>query len=166
MNATTVHPDQSLLEFQAACLRQYSGNVAHWVETTDPAKLDWRPGEPSVSKARTILDQISELVRIHRRQAAQLRGEDPSMVEAEVFADGPTAIQALRESAEAHAAALEAAGPSALAELVETPFGQVPRGRLNAILLMNLAYHGGVVNAYQLMYGDEEFHIPPMPSSG
>jgi len=160
METTTVHPNQSLLEQQSNSFRRMSRLVAHWVETTESDKVAWVPGEAGVSKARTILDQMEELVGINSKCACKNRGETPAEGEKRTLSTKEEACAALIESSDALADSLLALGPEALDVVSDTFAGPMPLKDFNEIILMNLCYHGGVVNAYQLMYGDEVFHFP------
>lgn len=162
MDNSTAHPNQSLLDQQVSNFRGNAGLIAHWVKTTDPSKLDWVPGDPEITKARTIYDQIGELVTINKRRAAVVRGEDPGERVPLTFSSADEACNALTASAEEMAAALIAAGPEALDRDVEGFSGPMRLRDFNDILLMNMAYHGGVINAYQMMYGDDTFRYPGM----
>jgi hypothetical protein len=163
MEATAVHPNRALQEFFARSIRKMAYIIAFWVDNTDPEKLNWVPGEPGVSKARPIFDQINELININRARAATFRGEPSENLPRAAVTTAAQAREELLSSANEVADLLLALPPEKLNEEVDSFLGRMPLlDILEISLLWNMSYHGGVINAYQLMYGDEKFHIPPM----
>jgi uncharacterized damage-inducible protein DinB len=131
-----------------------AGTLNHWYAGTSEDKLDWTPGEVGVSKARTINDFMHEVIWVNGRFATVLAGGKPE-------GDQPPF-----ESIEATKAALTASAV-ALAEIVRglsdeqlTENHEMRRGPMTSIAIAQLSalhmwYHGGQINSYQLMYGQE-----------
>ena len=160
MSAPLVHPNEPIRDYYATTLRKLVGVTALWIDQTEPERLDWIPGEPGVTKARSILDQIGELDGIYRRVASQILGDPAPQARPEIV-DARTAKKSILESGRALADLLQGLDPARLEDEVETYLGPMPRRRqIDIFVIWNTLYHGGVINAYQLMYGDEEFKLP------
>lgn len=149
----------SVLHWQARLIERNAMSLAHWIETTDAAKLNWSPGEKGQTKARTIMSQGAECVESSRRLTALLT--DGEMPPSPTYESRDIMVKDIVTSARELAEVVRGLQPADLTRAYQTPFGPMAGSMLLEIAANNLMYHAGVVNAYQLMYGDTEFSIPP-----
>jgi len=156
----------TICEFQSKRISRISGAVAHFVSTTAPDRLTWRPyADDSEPQTRTILEQVSECVIVNRVAAGILRGEtfdlSPRNAPQIEFADAADAQNQIVESGKALAATLAAMDDSMLDRIYETWRGPLRGEVLIEMPYRNMAYHAGQINLIQMLAGDPEFHMPP-----
>lgn len=153
----------TVLEWQARQIEMAGNTLAHFVSTTDPTKLDWKPkAEGEESKSRSIFEYVGECVSVNNMTAAMLRGEEPPPRVPVEVSDCETACALLKESAKNFAEAVKACDDSIFEKKFQLPFGEWPGSMLLSVPMMNMQYHAGQVNYVQNLYGDDEFHIPPV----
>lgn len=153
-------------EFQAKKIERIAEALAHFVETTREDRLAWEaPGENG-AKGRTVLEQASECVVVNRLFAALLRGEPvdapTARANAPVYVDSGSACADLRKSGRELAEAVRRLSDSDLERAFPFWRGPVAGEILIEMGYRNMAYHAGQVNFIQTLYGDAEFHVPPM----
>jgi hypothetical protein len=149
----------TIFEWQAAMAEKQAVMLAHWVKTTQSDWLEKSPAVDSSSKARTIMDQVGECIRVNRRAAALLKGEEPALP----ATDGLTpdaACSQLIDSAKEYADVVRTLDESMLANKYTLPWGEVDGAFMISMPIQNMAYHGGAINYIQTLYGDTEFHVP------
>jgi hypothetical protein len=154
-------------EWQAKRIERIADALAHFVDTTVPDRLDWRPPAEGAAQTRSALDQISECILVNRYFAALLRGETPAQATA-VREEPPRPFQSageakaqLLESAREVADAVRALDADALTRTYPHRRGPVSGESLIEMPYRNMAYHAGQINFIQTLYGDTEFHVPP-----
>jgi hypothetical protein len=147
-----------VFQWHAGLISRAGKLLAHSIETTDPAKLDWVPGVCDASKCRTAVDQAAECVRVNESFAAKLSAREPAK---STPVDASNAAVRVRESANLLAAAVRDMTPEELDRMHEMPWGPMAGAALLEIALNNMNYHAGQINQIQLMYGDTDFRIPP-----
>ncbi|RYG34208.1 hypothetical protein EON81_16175 [bacterium] len=143
----------------ADMLRKTSSDYAFWLGKTAPEGFEWIPGDPDKTKARTLKDQVAECASINRSFTAVFKGDAPS--EPPVLADMEEAQAELVASGAAFGDVLATVPDEALEKAFAFPFGELTGLQMAKIAIRNLNYHAGVVNCYQLMLGDDQFHMPP-----
>jgi hypothetical protein len=152
----------TIQNYAADQTERMAASLAHFVATTDPARLGWELSAEGGGHTRSILDQIAECVERNRRFAALLRGETaPAPAPALRVTDGQNAQAQLVSSAGELAVAIRAVADDALETLIQTPRGGAPVKNLMLAAYRNMAYHAGQINLVQILAGDAEFHAPP-----
>ncbi len=152
----------NIQSYAADQTERIAASLAHFVATTDPARLDWELPTEGAGYTRSILDQIAECVERNHRFAALLRGEPaPATLLAPRFTDGQDAQAQLVSSAGELAVVIRAVADDALETLIQTPRGGAPIKNLMLAAYRNMAYHAGQINFIQTLAGDAEFHAPP-----
>ena len=149
--------------FMAEQIERMGPVLAHFVATTAPDKLTWKPLTESSAATRSVLEQIAECVGVNHSFAALLRGEGAPA--------GPMTLPELRNaqeaetqlinSAKALAAVVRALDDEALTRTFQTRRGSTTGKNLMIAAYRNMAYHAGQINLIQLLTGDAEFHTPP-----
>jgi hypothetical protein len=159
MSATTT---MSVLEWQARQAEAVAGAVSHWVMTTDQTKLDWTPELNGNRCCRSVYDQIEECAGVLNGIAKLVRGQEWPPEEEKEKADyksGEEACEALKAAAANYAAAMRSADESVLDGTFKMPWGEAPASFMISLAVANMNYHGGQINAIQMMLGDQEFHF-------
>ncbi len=153
MQITTYVADQTGRIADALC---------HYLETTAPERLDWKPELPGSAPTRSIFEQVAECADVNRFFAALLTGSDlPAMPETRTYPGLESAKTDLQASVEALKAALLALEETDLAREYPHPRGPLLGTSLILTPYRNMAYHAGQINFYQILSGDAEFHAPP-----
>ncbi|HLI48027.1 MAG TPA: DinB family protein [Chthonomonas sp.] len=147
-------------DYVAAHTRAIAESLAHFVRTTAPDKLNWRIQVSDTVTTRSVLDLIAECVAVNYSFASYLQGV-PRDVETPVFQEAEPALQALLESADALAKAIESLSDADLEREYERRNVRIPGHRFILMGYRNMAYHAGQINFIQTLYGDTEFHVPP-----
>jgi hypothetical protein len=151
----------NLFEWQAMLTEQGAEALAHWVETTEESRLNWKPSADSTSDTRSVLELAQECITVNNRFAAILSGGESSVGgDVSAITTAAEVREALVASAAALAAAIRGLDESALGKKYTLPFGEMPGSFCIAIPLGNMQYHGGQVNYIQRLYGDTEFRVP------
>ena len=156
----------TVFEFQARRVERISAALAHFVESTNVDKLDWRPPLERAA-TRSILAQIGECVLTNRYAAALLRGENPDYTPARdapppiAFADSHDAQSQTIASGQELAAAIRTVGEADLERTYPHWRGAIRGEVIMEMPYRNMAYHAGQVNYVQMLYGDTTFHLPP-----
>lgn len=153
--------DMSVLDWQAYLVERAAMTLAHFVASTESERLNWKPSLDGKVHTRSVFEQVQECVGVNRRFAALLRGDSPAGAPEISIEDSQTAQSMLIESAQELGAAIRGLGPDALEQEFETKMGPLTGAILLELPLANMQYHSGQVNMIQLLYGDEEFHVPP-----
>ncbi len=149
----------TIFEWQAELAQKQAVMLAHWVKTTRPDWLDKSPKVDDSSQARTIMDQIGECIRVNRRAAALLRGDEPVLPSTDGLTSEAAGAQ-LVESAKEYADVVRTLDESMLTNKYALPWGEVDGAFMISMPIQNMAYHGGAINYIQTLYGDTEFHVP------
>ncbi|MBS1716642.1 MAG: DinB family protein [Armatimonadetes bacterium] len=155
--------NETVLEWHAELLEHAARVLGAAVLSTDPSKLDWVPAPTADSKARSIYDQVHECVNVNRRSAKRVLGVDPGPFQQgeHTFKSPEEAVTELKAATKELADAVRSMSFEDLNASFDTPMGPMKRANVLAITLGNMHYHAGVVNSYQLMLGDQEFHFTP-----
>ena len=149
------------IEWQAASTVMAAQRLAHFVKTTQEDRLDWCPKSELGHSSRSALDQLGECIRLNRSFASVLRGEGPLKQELTVT-DAAVGCKQVVDSARELASAIGALDEADLSKKFDVGFGQFPGAAVVSIPGWNMIYHCGQVNMIQMLYGDMEFHMPPM----
>jgi hypothetical protein len=151
----------NLFEWQAMLTEKGAEALAHWVETTEEGRLNWKPSADSTSDTRNVLELAQECITVNYRFAAVLSGaETPAGGDAAAITTAAQAREALIASGAAVAAAIRGLDESALGKKFTLPIGELPGALCVTLPLGNMQYHGGQVNYIQRLYGDTEFRVP------
>ncbi len=153
--------EMTVAEWQAYLIERAATTMAHFIGTTDPERLSWTPAVDGGPHTRSVLQQTAECVSINRRFASLLRGDSLAQSDEPHFEDAATAQQELIASGQELAQAVRDAGTDALGREYSTRMGPLSGAVLFELPLTNMHYHSGQINMIQLLYGDEEFHVPP-----
>jgi len=151
---------KAIYDWQAQNMERIAGALAHWIKTTNPAKLDWCP--ELKGKGRSAYAQVFECAGVNRRFAAILKGQTSAPgPETHNYASPDQAAEDLIVSAKDLASTVRSLDEEALTRKYNSPFGEVPGAVMISVPMFNMNYHAGQVNFIQLLDGDAEFHIPP-----
>jgi len=157
----------TVFEFQARRIERIAEAVAHFVDTTDPTRLDWRPPCEGGIQSRSVLDQLAEIIQVNRYFTALLREEtpEPGTVARESPTRSFTTVEEgkaqLLASARALADTIRSLDESMLTRTYPHRRGPVLGENLLEMPYRNMAYHAGQMNFIQTLAGDPEFHVPP-----
>lgn len=149
------------LEWQAASTVVAAQRLAHFIKTTQEDKLEWGPQSELGHAGRSAMDQVGECIRLNRSFASVLRGEGPKQTEVDVSNPAVCCDQVI-DSARDLAGAIGKLDESALGQTFDVGFGKFPGAMVVSIPAWNMIYHCGQVNYIQTLYGDKEFHMPPV----
>ena len=138
--------------------------LTHFVTTTDQTKLDWTPDYPGSAGTRSISDQVKECIAVNRLFKGRLLGDStapkgPLGTEV-VCTSTADALKQLQESADELAAVIRALTDEQIAADVVTHRGTMAAGDVCMLPIRNMAYHSGQMNLYQMLLGDDVFHMP------
>jgi hypothetical protein len=153
-------------EYQADAIERAGAYLAHFIATTAPDRHDWVPQVDGAAGLRSALDQVAECIAVNRIFAALLAGDTPSPPAPDAprpFTDADDARAQLLQSAVSLAAVVRTLTDGDLAREFVTRRGPVPGAAAIEIPYRNMQYHAGQINQLQLLYGDAEFHSPPLP---
>ena len=150
-------------EYMAEQIERMGAILAHFVATTAPDKLTWKPLTESSTATRSVLEQIAECVGVNHSFAALLRGEGApaGAMTLPELKNAQEAETQLIDSAKALAAAVRALDDDALTRTFQTRRGPTMGKNLMIAAYRNMAYHAGQINLIQMLTGDAEFHTPP-----
>ncbi|MCS6776554.1 MAG: DinB family protein [Chloroherpetonaceae bacterium] len=156
----------NVTDYVARHTERMAENLAHFVATTPDDKLVWHPAVANQAPTRSVLEQISECVNVNRAFATLIRtgkldtppGEWPPIH----FANGLDAQEQLVHSARELAEAIRSMSEADLHRAYHHPRGPILGENLILMGYRNMAYHAGQINFIQTLYGDTEFHVPPM----
>ncbi len=151
----------NMFEWQGQATESASKRLAHFVRTTREDWLEKCPKAEVASETRSIMDQVSECIRVNRRFTAMLEGCEV-VPDDTVWTDPEEACSLLADSASRLAAVIAKQDDSVLGKIFDLSFGQFPGAAVISIPAWNMIYHAGQVNYVQRLYGDIEFHRPPM----
>lgn len=142
----------------ARVVRWAAGSMAYQLGLLPADKLDWKP----TPECKSALEVAGEAAGVMRMMLPVLAGGElqPPAQRPEPPASLEAASRALAESAEAYAAALEAAGPE-LDRRLETPFGPLWGTYGVTFGMIDLLHHHGQITYLQSLLGDAENHIDP-----
>jgi hypothetical protein len=152
------HETNAVSTLLAGLLNQAAANLVHWIRCTSPDILTWTPGDPACSKSRSIIEFANECIDVNTRFGAAAKNQ-PIQGGLPASDDIETIIEGILSSAKSFGDTLIELGDSRLEETREIRIGSLPVSALAKIAMANMYYHGGQVNAYQLMRGDTEFTI-------
>ena len=152
-------------DYMANQVERMAAGLAHFIETTDADKLNWKPELPGSAGTRSALQQVSECVQVNRTFAKLFRGESIAIPAGGYpdleFADSKAARTALIESAQDFSATIKNLDETSLDKMYTHPRGEILGHNLLIMPLRNMAYHAGQINQIQMLLGDAEFHTPP-----
>ncbi|HXG24185.1 MAG TPA: DinB family protein, partial [Chthonomonadales bacterium] len=157
----------TVFEFQARRIERIAKAVAHFVDTTDPSRLDWRPPCEGGIQSRSVLDQLAEIILVNRYFTSLLRGETPesSTLDRESPTRPFTTVEEgkaqLLTSAGELSDTIRSLDESMLTRTYSHRRGPVSGENLLEMPYRNMAYHAGQINFIQTLAGDPEFHVPP-----
>ena len=152
------------IELLAKQIERIGISMAHFVSTTAPGKLNWRPEFAGAAELRTVLELVSECVGVNRLVAKVLRGETVETWEwPEVdYESAEAANQDLIASAQELAEVIRSLSEADLDRNFPHPIaGEVMGANLAIGPYRNMSYHAGQINLIQMLAGDGEFHAPP-----
>lgn len=151
-------------DYMAGKVEKIADSLASFIESTDPARLDWRPEMPGSAAARSALEQAQECIAVNRYVAALLRGEQLEVpaggVKGTPLKDAADARYQLSESAAELATSVRNLDDAGMTKIYSHWRGDVPGEKLIIGAYRNMAYHAGQVNLIQMLSGDGEFHVP------
>lgn len=152
-------------DYMAEQIERMGPILAHFVATTAPEKLAWKPYLEGSAGTRSILEQIAECVGVNHYFAALLRGDAAEMFPGGMtvpeLTDGQEAQSQFVASTEVFAAAVRGLDDEALTRIFQTRRGPTTGKNLMMAAYRNMAYHAGQINLIQLLAGDADFHQPP-----
>jgi hypothetical protein len=129
-------------------------DLAHNLDFIPADRLGWKPTPDS----KSTLECAAEAAILMKSMIPVLAGAEwtspdytpPSKVEVQ---------EMLRAGAKEYAEALRAIPPDRLAEVVSTPFGDMPLGQLATFPVIDVIHHRGQIRYLQTMLGDKENHF-------
>lgn len=157
----------TVFEFQARRIERIAEAVVHFVDTTDPSRLDWRPPCEGGTQSRSVLDQLAEIILVNRYFTSLLRGKtpDPATLARESptrpFTTAEEGKEQLLASARELADTIRSQDESMLTHTYSHRRGPILGENLLEMPYRNMAYHAGQINFIQTLAGDPEFHVPP-----
>ena len=151
----------SMYEWQAEVIENTAHNLAHYLGSTRSDRLEWQPELQGCAEVRSALAQIAECEGINRRFAAILRGETPTPPAEEPYANLEDAQARLRDSARELADAVRALDGDAYRREFPLRMGPRPGAWVMDMPVANMNYHIGQICTIQLLYGDEDYPMPP-----
>lgn len=149
-------------DFLAEQIERIGDSLAHYLETTAPDRLNWRPEIPGSAPSRSPLEMAAECIGVNHAFAALLRGETdvPPADATPVPADTVEARARLEASCADLAATVRASDDATLDALFPGRRGPRSGKSLMVGAYRNMAYHCGQINLIQILAGDAEFHVP------
>ena len=155
--------DMKAQEYMAEQIERMGPILAHFIATTAPDKLAWKPLTQSSTATRSIMEQVAECVGVNHSFAALLRGEGvpAGAMALPELRNAQEAETQLIDSAKALAAVIHALDDEALTRTFQTRRGSTTGKNLMIAAYRNMAYHAGQINLIQMLIGDAEFHTPP-----
>jgi hypothetical protein len=156
----------TVTEYQATQIERIAQGLAHFVETTRRDRVDWKPTVGEECETRSALEQLGECVTVNRAFTQLLQGESfegrsPRTMPAPKFSSVSDACQQLIDSARTLAEEIRRLGDDILTVTYPTWRGPMAGQKMIEMPYRNMAYHCGQVNLIQLLYGDNDFHVPP-----
>jgi hypothetical protein len=156
----------TVAEYIARQTERMADSLAHFVGTTPADRLVWHPKIEGEATTRSVMEQISECVSVNRAFATLIRtgamsippGGWPDIA----FVNGSDAQEQLVSSARELGEAIRSMSDEDMSRAYEHPRGPILGENLVLMGYRNMAYHAGQINFIQTLYGDTEFHIPPM----
>src|SRR5262245_53455300 len=115
----------NMFEWQGQSTEAAAKRLAHFVKTTREDWLEKAPKTEEASDTRSVVDQVSECVRVNRRFAALLEGRELAPDET-VWTDPNELCNLLVESATSLGAIIAKQDESMLGKTYDLPFGQFP----------------------------------------
>lgn len=150
----------TITEAIAQDIEQAAGFLGHFLSTTEPDKLNWKPkAEGFDSKTRSALEVVAECAYVNRRTAAALYGEEFTE-SVPVYTTATEAQADLMSGAKLCADALRTHDETVLVRKFAMPWGEIDGAFLLGITRANMHYHNGQINYIQCLYGDDVFHMP------
>jgi hypothetical protein len=138
-----------------AGLVEWAGpDLAHNLDFIPEDRLNWKPAPDT----KSALECAAEAAIFMKSMIPVLAGAEwtqpdyspPSKVEIQ---------ELLRTASKEYADALRALPPERLGEVISTPFGDTPLGRLASFPVVEVIHHRGQVCYLQTMLGDKENHF-------
>jgi uncharacterized damage-inducible protein DinB len=133
----------------------FSRNIAHNLDFIPDDKLDWKPA-PSANSAMEV---VRHLLGAQAMVGAMLTGANPQEAAVAQPQTRDEAKAALAASADDHAAILLAIDPSTLGEIVQLPWGAMPKAFVAGIAAADTIHHHGQISYIQTLLGDIESHF-------
>ena len=150
----------NMFEWQGQSTEAASKRLAHFVKTTREDWLENCPKCDDASNTRSVMDVVSECIRVNCRFTALLEGQAFAEDDT-IWTDPDEACSLLIDSASQVGSAIAKQDDSVLGKTFELPFGTFPGAVIISIPAWNMIYHAGQINYVQRLYGDIEFHMPP-----
>jgi hypothetical protein len=141
-------------------VERIADSIAHFVETTAPEALDWKPENPGSAGSRSILQMVAECVAVNRRFTAKLSHADSEGIQEPVLENSGDAVKQIIDSGRRFAAVIRDLSDDALAADYLHKGNHVSGDYLIVGAYRNMAYHSGQINLIQMLKGDPEFHRP------
>jgi hypothetical protein len=149
-SVTLMHPFEGL-----AGLLEWAGpDLAHNLDFIPEDKLSWKAGP----QTKSALEAAAEAAYFMRSMIQVLGGGTWEVAVPEPVTKEQVQ-QVLREDTPKYAAALRALPVEKMGEVMETPFGSFPLGRLATFPVADVIHHRGQVCFLQTMLGDIENHF-------
>jgi DinB superfamily len=138
-----------------AGLAEWAGpDLAHNLDFIPEDRLNWKPAPDS----KSALECASEAALFMKSMIPVLAGAE--WQRPDYSPTSKAEIQELlRTVAKEYADALRALPPERLGEVVSTPFGDTPLGRLAGFPVVDIIHHRGQVCYIQTLLGDKENHF-------
>lgn len=133
------------------------------LEAIPADRLDWKPSP----EAKSALQIAGEVASVAEGIVPVLQGGDWTMMGPGEFPQPANVEEARRmviDSAEAYAAALEAADPASLQRVLELPFGKFLAERFVLFPVIELIHHRAQLCYLQSLLGDAEVRFDPEAS--
>jgi hypothetical protein len=138
-----------------ARLLEWAGpDLAYNLDFIPEDRLDWKPTPDS----KSALECGTEAAVFLKSMIPVLSGAEWTRPDYAVLSRGEVQ-EMLRAATRDYAEALLAIPPDRLAQVVSTPFGETPLGRLASFPVVDVIHHRGQVCYLQTMLGDKENHF-------
>ena len=146
----------------AEMIRSIAESLCQFVESTDTAKLSWKPELSGSAPTRSILELVGECASVNNAFTALLYGAEKNTTRVTEII--PSSVEEVRVQLIESASKLAMAALSLSDDALERKYAHWRGPASGRSLLIgayrNMAYHAGQVNLVQVLAGDAEFHLP------
>lgn len=139
-------------ELIASQLNWAQANINNNLDFIPDDKLNWKPAP----EAKSIIEIINHATGTVNMFTSLLQG---TKTELSPVTDCETAKAQVTNVIQAHQSAVAALPPSEGEQLVSTPLGDLPKGLIAALPVVELINHHGQITYIQTLLGDPESHL-------
>ena len=144
---------QTPSELIASQLDWAHSNINNNLNFIPADKLNWKPAP----EAKSVIEIINHATGTVNMFTALLHGTSKS--ELSPVTDLETAKAQITKVIQAHKSAVAALPPSEGEQMVSTPLGDLPKGLIAALPVVELINHHGQITYIQTLLGDPESHL-------